>query len=315
MPLNFKYSFNLARLSFKNTRSKKNLVINDYLMSMGINRRGIAITVLAISITAIIILIALSTFAQSPNPKPILMISTNAYQVYYYNATARKPILIVHGYLSNNPVPLTVSLFALGEGHIYTIGYYYGVGSVNISLTSKPIMDIARETVKDLVLNGNSPNVVWPSLLAFITYFNKSTNETRTVVVTIPYSPIWIINNESIVINLYVDFSRVKPIKVDYSYGTINTTLSIMKSSVDPYGFVGPYNCLGSTNVLNAAPPPTYAGTGIIYWEPRACAGFNGSIPILWIAWGKDAWSNNIGGGIVLSIGGYAQKALAIWSC
>ncbi len=251
---------------------------------MGINRRDIAITVLAISITAIIILIATNAFAQSLNPKPILMISTNAYQVYYYNATASKPILIIRGYLNNNPVPLTVSLFALGEGHIYTIGYYYGVSSVNISLTVKPIMDMARETVKDLVLNGNSPDVVWPSLLVFITYFDKSTNETRTVVAAIPYSPIWIINNESIVINLNADFSRVKPVKVVYSYGTTNTTSPIMKSSVGPYGFVRPYNCLGNTNVPNATPPLTYAGAGIIYWEPHACAGFNGSIPVLWIA-------------------------------
>ncbi len=277
---------------------------------MNINRRTIAITVFAISIAAIIILIALSTLAQSLNPpKPILAISTDTYQVYYYNITTRRPILIIRGYLNSNPVPLTVSLFALGEGHIYTIGYYYGVGSLNISLTAKPIMDIARETVKGLVLNGNTLDVVWPSLLAFITYFDKSTNETRTVVAAIPFSPTWIVNNASIVINLNVYFSRVKPVKVVYSHGTANAASSIMNSLVDPYGFVGPYNCLGSTNVLNAAPPSTYAGTGIIYWEPRACAGFNGSIPILWIAWGEDAWSNNIGGGIVLSIGGYAQKS------
>ncbi len=34
--------------------------------------------------------------------------------------------------------------------------------------------------------NRNPPDAVWPSILAFITYFDKSTNETKTVVVAIP---------------------------------------------------------------------------------------------------------------------------------
>ncbi|WP_252900201.1 hypothetical protein [Vulcanisaeta sp. JCM 14467] len=270
---------------------------------------------MGISIITVLMLISVNTLAQPLNPKPILTINTNTYQINYYNITGiRKPTLIIHGYLNNNPVPMTVSLFALGEGHIYTVGYYYGLGSVNISLTAKPMMNIARETIRTMVLNRNLPDTVWPSILAFITYFDKSTNETRTVVVAIPYNPTWIASNASITISLTIDFSKVTPAKIVFSHNATNdTSISAANSSMDPYGFVGPYNCLGSINVLNAAPPLTNAGTGIVYWEPRACAGFNGSIPILWIAWGEDAWSNNIGGGIVLSIGGYAQKGSGLY--
>jgi hypothetical protein len=96
-------------------------------------RRIVTVVMLIISIVTTAILI--TVFAQPLSPSPILTISTNEYQVYYYNVTSlRKPILIVRGYLNNNPVPFTISLFALGNGHMYTVGYYYGVGLVNISL-------------------------------------------------------------------------------------------------------------------------------------------------------------------------------------
>ena len=273
-------------------------------------RRVVTVVMLIISIVTIAILI--TVFAQPLSPNPVLTINTNEYQVYYYNITSlRKPILIVRGYLNNNPVPFTISLFALGNGHVYTVGYYYGVGLVNISLASKPIVSIAEETIKIMISNWNPPNVVWPSILALITYFDKSTNETRTVIVTIPYDPTWVINNVSMIISLNIDFNKVMPVKVEVArnYNATSTT----NLPTDPYGFVGPYNCLGNSNVQNAAPSPIPAGAGVFYWQPRACAGFNGSVPILWVAWGKDAWNNNIGGGIVLSIGGYVQQGSGLY--
>ncbi|WP_243679882.1 hypothetical protein [Vulcanisaeta souniana] len=86
-------------------------------MTIGIHRQGIAMIALAISIITVTMLIAINTFAQSVNPKPIIIISTDTYQVNYYNVTGiRKPILIIHGYLNNNPVPLTISYLHLAKG-------------------------------------------------------------------------------------------------------------------------------------------------------------------------------------------------------
>ena len=111
-----------------------------------------------------------------------MTLTGQAYEINYYNVTTLPtPTLIIHGYMNGVPVPFTVSLFAITPRKIYTVGYYYGVGTVSISLTNAIMSKVANTW---LIEYGDN---AMPSLMAFITY--GSNNETWTVIMAILYNP------------------------------------------------------------------------------------------------------------------------------
>ena len=267
------------------------------------NPRLIALVMLSITTLSI----ALIALAQAQvQPRPFMTLAGQAYEIDYYNITTLPaPTLVIHGYMNGTPVPFTVSLFAITPRKIYTVGYYYGVGTVSINLANAVMSNVATTW---LIEYGNN---AMPSLMAFITY--GSNNETWTVIAAIPYSPSWVIERKPIEIAINVEFNEVKPAHVMPLKGTAikvgmqTTQPSQVNGSNDPFGFTYVGSCLSSSNV---AYPPTPSSTETVtyYWVLEQCGEFEGGVPLMFVGWGADVW-NIINSVITIGdIGGTAQK-------
>ncbi|MGC8607820.1 MAG: hypothetical protein ACP5L5_09710 [Vulcanisaeta sp.] len=211
---------------------------------------------LIIILTLGIASIALTILAQTPTrPKPFMTINGQAYQINYYSTTSTAtPTIIINGYIDGTPVPFSVSLFAITPTKIYTVGYYYGTGTVSINLTNPLMTKVAETWISECESNAGMP-----SLMTFITYENN--NETWTVIMAIPYSPNWIIKKTPIRISISAEFDKVKPVYVtpikSNNQTNIQTTqINQANGNNDPYGFTYVGNCSSSFYV---APPPIFA--------------------------------------------------------
>jgi hypothetical protein len=92
-------------------------------------------------------ILSMAVLAQTQTqPKPFMTLTSEESRIDYYNVSSlTAPTLIIRAYINNTPVPATVSLFAFTPTKIYTVGYYYGVGTISINLTSPLIREIAGE--------------------------------------------------------------------------------------------------------------------------------------------------------------------------
>ncbi|WP_052885824.1 hypothetical protein [Vulcanisaeta distributa] len=269
------------------------------------NPRLIALVMLSMAALSITI-IALAQAQVSTQPRLFMTLAGQAYEINYYNVTMLPaPTVVVHGYVNGTPAPFTVSLFAITPRRIYTVGYYYGVGTVSINLTGAIMSEVATIWLDEY---GNN---VMPSLMAFITY--GSNNETWTVIAAIPYNPSWIIEKKPIEISINAEFNKVRPVHAIPLKGTAvkvstqSTQAGQVNGSNDPFGFTYVGSCSSSSNI--AYPPiPSSTETVTYYWVLEQCSEFEGGIPLMFVGWGSDLW-NIINAEIKISnIGGTAQK-------
>ncbi|GAB6944676.1 hypothetical protein JCM14467A_14580 [Vulcanisaeta sp. JCM 14467] len=274
------------------------------------NTRLIALVMLSIT-TLSIALIALAQAQVLTQPRPFMTLTGQAYEIDYYNVTTLPtPTVVIHGYMNGTPVPFTVSLFAITPRKIYTVGYYYGVGTVSINLANAVMSNVATTWLSEY---GNN---AMPSLMAFITY--GSNNETWTVIAAIPYNPSWVIERKPIEIAINTEFNEVRPahvmpLKVTATkVGTQTTQPSQVNGSNDPFGFTYVGSCSSSSNV--AYPPiPSSIETVAYYWVLEQCSEFEGGVPLMFVGWGADVW-NIINAEIKISnIGGTAQKGSGLF--
>jgi hypothetical protein len=146
---------------------------------LSVPRTSLAVVILALAVFSVVVL----ALVQTPVvPKPFMTLHGLGYEVDYYSVSAfNYPVIVFRGFMNGEPVPFTVSLFAMAPNHIYTVGYYSGYGSVAVNLTGSLVRYIASRWVSEF------NDALNPSLIAFITYGEG--NKTWTVITAIPYKP------------------------------------------------------------------------------------------------------------------------------
>ncbi|ADN50427.1 hypothetical protein Vdis_1038 [Vulcanisaeta distributa DSM 14429] len=236
--------------------------------------------------------------------------SGKAYEIDYYNTSGLPaPTLVIRGTMNGTPVPLSVSIFAITPTRIYTVGYYYGVGTVSINLTGSLMMGVANTWISDY------GSAIWPSLMAFITY--GANNETWTVIAAIPYNPTWVMEKRPVEIFVNAKFNEVKPVhvtplsNVDAAASTQVIEPGKVNGSSDPFGFTYIGSCSSSSNV---AYPPTPSSTeGVSYvWVLEQCNEFEGGVPLVFIGWSTNALQN-INSILINNIEGTAQSGSGLF--
>ena len=265
--------------------------------------RIIALAILSVAVLSI----ALTALAQTQaQPKLFMTLTSKAVAIDYYNASnTAEPTLIIHAYLNNTPAPITISLFAYTPTKIYTVGYYYGTGTVSINLTGTLIREIAGEWH----VTG-----AWPSLLVFVTYVSNEANTIRFMILAIPYDPGWIVNNRHIAMVTTVNLTMAKPLPIprNITKTVVSTTMSNAEiNTTDPYGYSYEGSCMGNSVVLNNPPGLPSSSS----WQLESCYEFNGPIPFFFVSWGSDVWSSGITY-INIGLGGqnYAQSGSGFYA-
>ncbi|GAB6947165.1 hypothetical protein JCM16161A_12950 [Vulcanisaeta sp. JCM 16161] len=247
--------------------------------------RMITLAILSMAVLSITLVVLAQTQTQ---PKPFMTITGEASRIDYYNVSnAASPTLVIRAYLNNTPVPVTVSLFAFTTTKIYTVGYYYGEGTISINLTSPLIREVAGEwQVTEL----------WPSLLAFVTYVSNETRTIRFIILAIPYDPRWIISNEHVTIMATINLTMTKPLPIPRNL-TKSTTMQMTNAKInitDPYGYTYVGSCMGNSVPLSPSSLPYVPGLSSTGWQLESCYEFNGPIPLFFVSWGSGIWSNGI---------------------
>ncbi|WP_048057066.1 hypothetical protein [Vulcanisaeta moutnovskia] len=271
--------------------------------------RLLLIMVLVFSIAAVLLTMLIVSGQQlKVSPKPMIVINRTDYQIDYYELSTGEPTLVFRGMYDGSPVPITVSLFAFTPGKIYVVGYYYGSnGVVTVNLTGSLVMHIANKWL------GRYGDLLWPSLIAFVTY--TVGNKSWTVITAIPYDPSWITSRRPIYISITTHLDKVKPAilrpimhagsNVTNSGSGIEPTVITGGGGQSYFGYLYVGSCLGNSEVNNVANQiPTDAA--LAYWVPVQCDELEGPIPIMFIGWSQDAIQNSIS---YISIGDFAGTA------
>ncbi|MGC8607901.1 MAG: hypothetical protein ACP5L5_10145 [Vulcanisaeta sp.] len=281
---------------------------------MGIHYpRLLSIIVLVFSITAVLLTMFIVSGQQLKiSPKPMIVINRTDYQIDYYELLTGEPTLIIRGVYDGSSVPITVSLFAFTPGKIYVVGYYYGSnGVVTVNLTGNLITHIANKWL------GRYGDLLWPSLIAFVTY--TVGNKSWTVITTVPYDPSWIIMRRPVSIMTTVKFDHVKPIPIksldaDRDPAISPTTITSPGGGEEYFGYIYMGSCLGNGVVENAANQLTENyGSNVAIWEPVECEELEGPIPIMFIGWSQNAIQNSISYISITDIAGTAQKGSGLY--
>ncbi len=227
----------------------------------------------------------LSSAVALPRVAPFLVKTSRTYWIGYYDTGVLGPLLSIRGYLNGSSVPISVSLFMYTPRAIYTIGHYYGEGSVDINLTGSLVKYIASAWRR-----GGG----WPSLLAFVDYLSNDT--VRIAVLAVPYNPSWLLNGDKILIAIAVNFSNIKPLPWPKAMRRYNATLSAVgsarKAGGDPYGYTYLGSCMGNTSldVYIQGNGPDIPDE----WVLQSCYEFEGPWPLFYVAWGSGVWNNGV---------------------
>jgi len=140
-----------------------------------------------------------------------------------------------------------------------------------------------------LGLLGVSSSEYETSMLIFITYMKG--NESWILPLVIPYNVGWVIKNSGyMVVNALINVNELRPNEVVPAMPGITSVNLQIPSNRSDYTT---YNC----NLSAPKPPPETT------FKPEiTCLGFNGSLPIAWATWGRDALQSDSGLVIDLSI-------------
>ncbi|MFP3161566.1 MAG: hypothetical protein RXQ95_09035 [Vulcanisaeta sp.] len=210
------------------------------------------------------------------------------------------------GYYASQPVPgvppgLLVRVFLINGSVVEPVRAFIDI----YANAPNGIVRVAMDYSQSLVIPFNNTNwqyVIgkWASLnvpfsdyetsmLIFITYVKG--NESWIVPLVIPYNAAWAIENSRyIVVNALINVNELRPNKVVPAMpGTTAVNLQLPSNHSD----YTTYNC-------NLNPPKPLPE---ITFKPEiVCLGLNGSLPIAWATWGRDALQSDSGLVIDLSI-------------
>jgi len=212
--------------------------------------------------------------------------------------------------MNGEPVPFTVSLFAIAPNHIYTVGYYSGYGSVAVNLTGSLVRYIASRWL------GEFNGALNPSLIAFITYGEG--NKTWTVIAAIPYKPSWVVSQEPIEITVNANFTAVRSVIAVPMTKPTSTTQSNPTNGLgsDPFGYTYEGSCIGNPNVTYPPSPSSSYSCGrfgeCYYWVLQQCSLFEGPIPLLFVGWSQNA-IQSISSIVINNIDGTAQSGSGLF--
>ena len=275
---------------------------------LSVSRTSLVVVVLALAIASIV---ALALMPSPVTPKPFMTLRGLGYEIDYYSvSTFNYPVIVFRGFMNGEPVPFTVSLFAIAPNHIYTVGYYSGYGSVTVNLTGSLVRYIASRWLEEF--NG----AINPSLIAFITYGEG--NKTWTVITAIPYKPSWVVSQEPIEITVNANFTAVRPVIAVPMTKPTGTTQSNPTNGPgsDPFGYTYEGSCIGNPNVTYPPSPSSSYSCGrfgeCYYWVLQQCSLFEGPIPLLFVGWSKNA-IQSISGIFIEGITGTVQSGSGLF--
>ncbi|ADY02288.1 hypothetical protein VMUT_2091 [Vulcanisaeta moutnovskia 768-28] len=251
------------------------------------------ILIIAIITGALIVMITVNASLGQSYVMPFKTITTKSALIEYYGGSVTgHPALVIHVYMNGQPIEVTVSLFAFTPRHIYTIGYYKGLGTVSISLDNPLIMRIASDWY------GNYSDAIWPSLIAFITYTND-TPEVYMKVVTIPYPPSYLSLNKPLTIVVNTNITK-NDLMIPELINSIKDP-SAGGGSPPPKGFTYIGNCNGNGVVRNNPPGPGA-------WILANCLEYEGSWPQFFIGWSENVLTKSGISGISFTVNDYIES-------
>jgi hypothetical protein len=203
--------------------------------------------------------------------------------------------------MPNVPPGLLVRVFLINGSVIEPVDAFIDVyanapnGIVHVSMGYSTTLIVPfsnvnwQYVINKWVLLGVSSSEYETSMLIFITYVRG--NESWILPLVIPYNVAWAIKNSRyIVVNAFINVNSIKPSEVIPAMPGITSVNLQIPSNHSGYTT---YNC----DLSVPKPPPETT------FKPKiACLGLNGSLPIAWATWGRDALQSDSGLVIDLSI-------------
>jgi hypothetical protein len=257
--------------------------------------RALSVVVLALAIASIVVLVANGVGA-SPSLISSIRIG-NFGEVNYYASQPMPsvpPGLLVRVFLINGsvvePVRAFIDVYANAPSGIVHVAMGY---SQSLAI---PFNDSNWRYVIDKWASLNVPFSEYStSMLIFVTYVKG--NESWIVPLVIPYNVAWAIGGTTqptspryIVVNAHINVNELRPNEVVPAMP--GATVMNVQLPSNRSGYTT-YNCN-----LNAPKPPPET----TFKPETTCLGSNGSLPIAWATWGRDALQSDSGLVIDLSI-------------
>ena len=260
--------------------------------------RAWVITALMLTVAISLIITVLATTGQQPTLyrswtySPISGVSEE-YQVYRVAANGINYSRIIINIESVSGAPLSnasVTVYALTPYHIVPVGVYVG-SRVAIPMNTPSIAYAVGRWVSWMLRStwhSIQPGL-YTALLVFITYQTPRGVYIKSF--TIPYAPAPLyIGNETYVIMVNARINTTAPPNIPISQlkpagPAVTKPLLELSNNTDKPGQL--YDCM--SQAPEYAPGSIASPAGFI--ALANCTGYNGTIPLLWISWGQNAYS------------------------